>query len=91
MWIETRLCVKVFGGLDQLTRVLNIARRGKVSYRGMEARFEDGRAVACMDLEGRAEEVEWVMRKISALPEVLSVEPKPRKVELDPLTEVVLP
>ncbi|GEM_PF-1401151 len=92
MWVETKLCVKVFGGLDQLTRVLNIARRGKVVYRGMEAKFEDEHAVACMELEGRAEEVEWVMKKMSALPEVLSVEPRPRRVEFeDPLTEVVLP
>ncbi len=92
MWVETKLCVKVFGGLDQLTRVLNIARRGKVNYRGLEAKFENRYAVACMELEGRAEEVEWVMKKMAALPEVLSVEPSPMKVDFeDPLTEVVLP
>lgn len=92
MWVETELCVKVFGGMDQLTRVLNIARRGKVTYEGMEARFEDGNAVVCIELRGKAEEVEWIMRKMAALPEVLSFESRPKEVRLrDPLAEVVLP
>lgn len=92
MWVETELCVKVFGGLDQLTRVLNIARRGKVTYKGMKARFEGRNAVTCMKLRGEAKEVDWIVKKMAVLPEVLSLEIRPEEVEFeDPLAEVVLP
>jgi len=92
MFVEICIRVKVFGGLDQLTRVINIARRGKISYRELKVKLQDGETHLEMDLAGKAEEVEWLMKKIIALPEVLSIEPVPKTIDMkDSLTEVFLP
>ncbi len=92
MKAEIRLEIRVFGGLDQLSRVINITRRGKVFYRNIEARFENGEVRAAIDMEGKAEEIEWLIKKMTALPEVISIETRAKTVELeDPLTEIFLP
>ncbi len=92
MFIEVCIRVKVFGGLDQLTRVINIARRGRITYRELKAELKDGETHLEMDLAGKAEEVEWLMKKIIALPEVLSIEPVPKTIDMkDSLSEVFLP
>ncbi len=92
MRARVRLEVRVFGSLDQFSRVINITRRGKVAYKNVEAKFRDGEVLASIDMEGKAEEIEWIVKKMSALPEVISVESHAMTLDLeDPLTEVFLP
>ncbi len=92
MRAEIRLEMRIFGGLDQLSRVINITRRGRVSYRNIEVKFEDGEVKAAIDMKGKAKEIEWLIKKMATLPEVISIETRARTVELeDPLTEIFLP
>lgn len=63
--------------MDYIGRIVSIVRRAKVSVKRMEIEARDSLYHLALDVEGPADEVQWLVAKLDKLPEVLEISQSP--------------
>lgn len=59
--------------MDYVGRVVSIVRRAKVTVKRMEVEARDSSYYVVLEVEGPADEVQWLTAKLDKLPEVLEI------------------
>jgi uncharacterized HAD superfamily protein len=73
--MERILTVKASMGLDSLTRIMNIVRRGRIQVIEISSKFgSNGDAEVLIRVRGEENEIEWVRKKILVSLDVERVE-----------------
>jgi acetolactate synthase II small subunit len=69
----TAIRLKIPQTMDYVGRVVSIVRRAKVAVKRMEIEAKDSSYYIVLDVEGPADEVQWLTAKLDKLPEVLEI------------------
>ncbi|MGC9117863.1 MAG: ACT domain-containing protein [Thermoproteus sp.] len=67
------ISIRIPSSMDYVGRIVSIVRRAKVFVRRMEIEARDSTYHIVMDVEGPADEINWLVAKLDKLPEVLEI------------------